>query len=85
MSLGIIEGVKGKVSYSVLAKGKHFTALKVMDHLWRLLPGALATNMFLFKVNHNAGEGCVFCAMSSSVHCHHSLLSVGRWEWVSLL
>ena len=48
------------------------------DLQWRVLPGALATNVFWSKVHHNVREGCVFCDVPESVQhvfaeCHRLL------------
>ena len=65
------------------------------DLQWRVLHGALATNVFQSVVDRSVGEGCVFCNTLESVqhvlnvimcclYCLYSLLYVGRWKWCSL-
>lgn len=37
------------------------------DLQWRVLHGALATNMFLSKIDKNVGNGCPFCNSPETV------------------
>ena len=73
--------------YAVLVKVKNFSwrvlyklplPKRSGDLQWRVLNGALATNMFLSKWIIMLGEGCVFCKVPEFVHhvffqCHHWL------------